>query len=152
MTSNVSSPVLRARRTGLGARTDWWALAMIAPALIGLAALYIWPFVSTFIKSFMNVPVFGPGEFNGIENYQKLLTDEDFWHALGNTTLYTGIVLLGIPLAIVLASLIQQLTSVAFGGTDRRTVYLGTLHGSCLYRFRADVAGAIQPHWGYPQR
>ena len=38
-------------------------------------------------------------------------------------------------------TLIQQLTSVAFGGTDRRTVYLGTLHGSCLYRFRADVAG-----------
>ena len=49
-------------------------------------------------------------------------------------------------------TLIQQLTSVAFGGTDRRTVYLGSLHGSCLYRFRADVAGAIQPHWGYPER
>ena len=48
--------------------------------------------------------------------------------------------------------LIQQLTSVAFGGRDRRTVYLGTLHGSCVYRFRGDVAGAIQPHWAYPER
>ena len=49
-------------------------------------------------------------------------------------------------------TLIQQLTSVAFGGPDRRTVYLGTLHGPCVYRFRGGVAGAIQPHWAYPER
>ncbi len=111
MTSNVSSPVGRPRRrTGLGARTDWWALAMIAPALIGLAALYLWPFVSTFLKSFMNVPVFGPGKFNGVDNYTKLLTDPEFWQALGNTALYTVLVLIGIPLAIVFAALIQQVS------------------------------------------
>jgi sugar lactone lactonase YvrE len=44
---------------------------------------------------------------------------------------------------------LQQLTSLAFGGPDRRTVYLGTLHGTCLYRFRASVAGARLPHWTY---
>jgi multiple sugar transport system permease protein len=111
MTSTVSSPVGRPRRRiGLGARTDWWALAMIAPALIGLAALYLWPFISTFIKSFMNVPVFGPGKFNGVDNYAKLLTDPEFWQALGNTALYTVLVLLGIPLAIVFAALIQQVS------------------------------------------
>jgi sugar lactone lactonase YvrE len=37
---------------------------------------------------------------------------------------------------------LQQLTSVAFGGRDGRTVYLGSLHATCLYRFRADVTGA----------
>jgi sugar lactone lactonase YvrE len=47
-------------------------------------------------------------------------------------------------------TLLQQLTSVAFGGPDRLTVYLGTLHASCLYRFRTDVAGAVQPHWTFP--
>jgi sugar lactone lactonase YvrE len=47
-------------------------------------------------------------------------------------------------------TLLQQLTSVAFGGPDRRTAYLGTLHGSCVYRFRADVSGAVQPHWTFP--
>ena len=36
---------------------------------------------------------------------------------------------------------LQQLTSLAFGGPDRRTVYLGSLHGCCVYRFRADVGG-----------
>jgi sugar lactone lactonase YvrE len=45
---------------------------------------------------------------------------------------------------------LQQLTSVAFGGADRRTIYLGTLHGSCVYRFRTEVAGAEPPYWDFP--
>jgi sugar lactone lactonase YvrE len=44
-------------------------------------------------------------------------------------------------------TLLQQLTSLAFGGPDRRRVYLGSLHASCLYRFRATVSGAPVPHW-----
>ncbi|GAA0931338.1 sugar ABC transporter permease [Kribbella koreensis] len=91
-------------------RTDWAAFAMIAPAFIGLAALYLWPFVATFLKSFRKVPVFGPSRFNGVENYQKLLSDADFWSALGNSAKYTVIVLLGIPLAVVFAALIQQVS------------------------------------------
>jgi multiple sugar transport system permease protein len=100
-----AAPAPRRRRRN---RVDWWAIAMIAPALIGLAALYLWPFLSTFVKSFMNLPVFGTGTFTGIDNYARLLTDEDFWRALGNSALYTALVLLGIPIAIVLAALIEQ--------------------------------------------
>jgi sugar lactone lactonase YvrE len=37
---------------------------------------------------------------------------------------------------------IQQLTSVAFGGPDRRTVFLGSLHGTCVYRFRRGLLPA----------
>ena len=32
-------------------------------------------------------------------------------------------------------------------GAGRRTVYFGSLHGSCLYRFRTTVTGAVPPHW-----
>lgn len=100
----AAPPRARRRRT----RVDWWAYAMIAPALIGLAALYLWPFLSTLVKSFMNVPVFGAGTFTGVDNYAKLLSDEDFWRALGNSALYTLLVLIGIPIAIVVAALIEQ--------------------------------------------
>ncbi|GGR98529.1 sugar ABC transporter permease [Micromonospora fulviviridis] len=100
----TSPPRLRRRRN----RIDWWAIPMIVPAFIGLAALYLWPFLSTFVKSFMKVPVFGPGTFTGVDNYTKLLSDEDFWRALGNSARYTLLVLLGIPIAIVLAALIEQ--------------------------------------------
>jgi sugar lactone lactonase YvrE len=46
-------------------------------------------------------------------------------------------------------TLIQQLTSVAFGGSDRRTVYLGSLHADCIYRFRSDVVGAKTRQWEF---
>jgi multiple sugar transport system permease protein len=111
MTSSLSAPARRVpRRAGARRRYDWWGYAMIAPALIGLAALYLWPFVSTLLKSFMTVPVFGPGHFTGITNYVNLLTDSDFWHALGNSALYTLLVLIGIPIAVLLAALIQQVS------------------------------------------
>jgi len=111
----MTVPILRSerrvrRRSGRGRRVDLWAYAMIAPAFVGLVALYLWPFMSTFVKSFMELPVFGAGEFNGIDNYSKLIADADFWQALGNSARYTVIVLLGIPLAIVFAALIQQVS------------------------------------------
>jgi sugar lactone lactonase YvrE len=40
---------------------------------------------------------------------------------------------------------LQQLTSIAFGGPDLHTAYLGSLHASCLYRFRAPVRGVPPP-------
>ena len=42
-------------------------------------------------------------------------------------------------------AVLQQLTSIAFGGIDGRTVFLGSLHAPCLYRFAAGVAGAPTP-------
>jgi len=44
----------------------------------------------------------------------------------------------------------QHLTSIGFGGPDRTTAYLGSLHADCLYKFTANVAGARQPYWDYP--
>jgi sugar lactone lactonase YvrE len=45
---------------------------------------------------------------------------------------------------------LQQLTSVAFGDVDLRTVVLGSLHADCVYRFRTPVAGARPSHWSVP--
>jgi ABC-type sugar transport system permease subunit len=109
MTVTRSEPVRR-RRTGFAGRTDWWAFAMIAPATVGLAALYLWPFGSTFAKSLQNVPVFGPGRFTGVDNYTRLLDDDRFWQAFGNSLRYTGLVLIGVPIAIVLAALVHQVS------------------------------------------
>lgn len=110
MTASAATPVRRPRRRTGAPRTDWAAFAFIAPATIGLAALYLYPFVSTFVTSFLDVPTFGPGTFTGVDNYVDLLGDDGFWRAFRNSALYTALVLIGIPIAIVLAALIQQVS------------------------------------------
>jgi SMP-30/Gluconolactonase/LRE-like region len=42
-----------------------------------------------------------------------------------------------------------NLASIAFGGPDLRTVYLGSLFADRLATFRSPIAGATPPHWHY---
>lgn len=44
----------------------------------------------------------------------------------------------------------QHITSVAFGGKDGRTGWLGCLHGSQIFTFRSEVAGAPVPYGRHP--
>ena len=44
---------------------------------------------------------------------------------------------------------LRNVSSVAFGGPDLKTVYLGNLAGSRLATFRSPIAGAAPPHWHY---
>jgi sugar lactone lactonase YvrE len=43
----------------------------------------------------------------------------------------------------------QNVASIAFGGADLRTAYLGSLAGDTLPMFRSPVAGQPLPHWSY---
>jgi sugar lactone lactonase YvrE len=42
---------------------------------------------------------------------------------------------------------LRSISSIAFGGPDRRTAYLGNLLDDCLYTFPSPVAGVRPPHW-----
>jgi multiple sugar transport system permease protein len=95
---------IRSRRTALT------GLAFIAPALIGLLALYIIPLVTTFVTSFTKTGPFGGSTFTGADNYVYLTSDAAFWTSLRNSAVYTVIVLIGVPVAVLLAALIHQVT------------------------------------------
>lgn len=43
-----------------------------------------------------------------------------------------------------------NLSSLAFGGPDLKTVYLGSLHGNRLATFRSPIAGARPVQWEFP--
>jgi hypothetical protein len=47
------------------------------------------------------------------------------------------------------ASTLRNISSVAFGGADLRTVYLGSLMGREILSFRAPVAGMRPAHWSF---
>jgi multiple sugar transport system permease protein len=100
---SVSRPT---RRHRLGT-SPWWALVFIGPTLLGLTVFYLWPAVRTFILSFTQTGVFGGSTFVGIANYLRLFADHDFYTNLRNTAVYTVIVLLGIPIAMVIAALLN---------------------------------------------
>ena len=42
---------------------------------------------------------------------------------------------------------LRNLSSLAFGGADLRTAYLGSLHGDAVAHFRAPLAGQPPAHW-----
>ncbi|WP_084542357.1 carbohydrate ABC transporter permease [Calidithermus chliarophilus] len=85
------------------ALTGW---LFILPALVGFVLFYLLPSVRAFSISFTDWNLLRPPRPVGLENYEALLADPNFWHALKVTGLY---VLFNIPLQTVLALLLAVL-------------------------------------------
>ena len=47
----------------------------------------------------------------------------------------------------VVSKIARSISSIAFGGPDRKTIYLGNLLDDKIYTFRSPVAGAAPTHW-----
>lgn len=114
------SPGTRRRRRSPGA-SPWWALVFLGPTALGIAAFYLWPTVRTLIISFTKSGPFGGAEWVGIENYTRLFQDPELIGALRNTAIYTIIALIGIPLAVGIAALLN--TAGLKGRSAHRTLY-----------------------------
>ncbi|MFF2299604.1 carbohydrate ABC transporter permease [Arthrobacter sp. NPDC058127] len=101
-------------------KTALVGLAFIAPALIGLTALYLVPLANTLLISLSKTGPFGGGTFTGLDNYATLAESPEFLQALGHSLIYTLIVLLGIPASVIVATLIN---SVKRGQNVYRVLY-----------------------------
>lgn len=111
---------IRRRRRSPGA-SPWWALVFLGPTALGIAVFYLWPTVRTLIISFTKSGPFGGSEWVGIENYTRLFQDPELVGALRNTAIYTIIALIGIPLAVGIAALLN--TAGLKGRSAYRTLY-----------------------------
>lgn len=80
----------------------------VLPTLFGVLIFYIWPIIQTGYLSFTETGAFGGEEWTGAANYATMLQDGNVWQALLNTLIYTGIVLAGIPLALIMANLVNR--------------------------------------------
>ncbi|AXL11089.1 sugar ABC transporter permease [Microbacterium foliorum] len=110
----------RRRRRNPGA-SPWWALVFLGPTALGIAVFYLWPTVRTLLISFTKSGPFGGAEWVGIENYVRLFQDPELIGALRNTAVYTVIALIGIPLAVGIAALLN--TAGLKGRSAYRTLY-----------------------------
>ncbi|MFB4349412.1 carbohydrate ABC transporter permease [Microbacterium sp. CR_7] len=113
-------PGIRRRRRTPGA-SPWWALVFLGPTALGIAVFYLWPTVRTLIISFTKSGPFGGSEWVGVENYARLFQDPELIGALRNTAIYTVIALIGIPLAVAIAALLN--TTGLKGRSAYRTLY-----------------------------
>jgi multiple sugar transport system permease protein len=93
-----------------------WALAFLAPTLIGLAVLSAGPILATLAISLTKWDLLTAPKLAGFDNYAALLTDDRFIKALRNTFFYTIVsVPLGMAIALGLAlALNQKIRGIAF--------------------------------------
>lgn len=77
-----------------------WAYGFIAPSLILICVLNLWPILQTFYFSLNEVRGFQSPVFVGLSNYMTLFGDEEFWKSLMNTCIYTVVT---VPVGVILS-------------------------------------------------
>ena len=98
-----------------------WGLIMVAPTILGLLVLNMWPFVQTIYMSFSKSLPFGMFEFEGVDNYIEMFQNVEFWKATWNTILFC---ILTVPVGIFLALLVAVLlNSKIRGRTTFRAIF-----------------------------
>lgn len=99
----------RGRARGLGDLPA--ALVFILPATVGFVVFLLWPTLRGIWLSFTDATAFRPGEFVGLENYQKMVADPVFWNAF-KVTLWYVVLNIGVQtvLAVLIAVLMHRLT------------------------------------------
>lgn len=104
-------------------REQAWGYLMIAPTIIGLIVLNVWPFIQTIYASFCKHLGFGHYKFVGLENYINMFQDADFWRATGNTFIFC---ILTVPVGIFISLLVAVLLNakVKFKGGFRTIFFL----------------------------
>ena len=107
------------------------AYAFLAPWLVGLVGLTLVPMVLSLYYSFTDYSLLAPPVWEGLANYQRMLSDDRYQHSLVVTFTY---VLLSVPLEMVFALAVavvlnQGLKAVAF---YRAVYYVPSLLGGSV--------------------
>jgi multiple sugar transport system permease protein len=90
-------------------RRHAWSYLFVLPTFSLFLVFTLLPVVQAFVLSLQNARIVG-GEFIGLQNFVTLAEDPVFRQALGNTILYSLVVVAAqLTLALVVASLIQPL-------------------------------------------
>ncbi|MFD1543533.1 carbohydrate ABC transporter permease [Nonomuraea guangzhouensis] len=94
----IARRALHLRRRIVAAR---WSYVYVLPMLVLLLAFVIYPIVASLGYTFYRWDGIGePGDFVGLANFARVMTDSIFWGALRNTFFY---VLIVVPVQLVLA-------------------------------------------------
>ena len=102
---------------GSGQKAGWWArnerllvpYLFISPNVIVFAMFMLFPILFAFYMSFHEWSLIGDPQFNGLENYVRMVQDKLFWQSLGHTVVYTaGTVPTSIALGLAAAMMLNR--------------------------------------------
>ena len=89
-------------------------LLFVLPWLIFLLVFTAYPVLGTFALSFTDYAVFAPPNWIGLDNYQRMFTqDPSFWTAVKNSAFYAAV---SVPLRLVLALLLALVLNLGVRG------------------------------------
>lgn len=101
-------------------------LLFISPWIIGFLVFNVYPTVYSIILSFVRYSGFQPPVWLGLENYQRMFTDDLFWQSLYNTLYYAIFAVpIGIVVAIILAIAMNR--NVKEVGIYRAAIYMPSI-------------------------
>lgn len=92
-----------------------WGYLFVAPTIIGLIVLNIWPIIETFVLSFQKNLGFNRYELSGLANYIKVFSDPEVWVSLKNTFVFS---LISVPAGIFISLLAAWLLCKPIRGTS----------------------------------
>jgi multiple sugar transport system permease protein len=96
-----------------GAKFQWGSLVLLAPAVVLLAGLLVFPVAYAFYLGFTNLSLVGPTavhfQFTGLANFSRLIHDSVFYTSLSTTGYFVvgsifGVVFVGMLMALALQS------------------------------------------------
>ncbi|MDY6915477.1 MAG: sugar ABC transporter permease [Candidatus Cloacimonadota bacterium] len=91
-------------------KLDFGPYLYILPAAAVIFAFRLIPIILSFIVSFFDWSITGVGEFIGLENYSRILVDNEFWQSMLNTFyLVIFVVPIGLILALFFANLLNSI-------------------------------------------
>lgn len=98
-----------------------WGYLLVAPTILGLIVLNVYPFIQTLVLSFSTTHPFGFYEITGVQNYVKMFSSLEFWKATWNSIYFC---ILTVPLGILISLLTAVLLNAKIAGkTVFRAIY-----------------------------
>ncbi len=145
--ATTTSPSRELTQRVVAARDARFGLVLVAPAVLGVALFVIWPMIDAVRISFFDRRLTTrDAPFEGLSNWQSILSDPAFLSSLGFTAIYTVLTVIGsVVLALVLAlSLIDRpLLRRIVGPLVLLPTATALIVASVGWRFVFDLRGAL---------
>jgi ABC-type sugar transport system permease subunit len=106
--TSIVPPALRRRRRGAHSKELLYSAALVAPMVLSLCAVSLYPVLKTLWLAFRNTSLeSSANDFTGLKNAKRLWHDQIFWKAWRQTLEFTGVTtivetLLGLAFALIL--------------------------------------------------